>query len=99
MISHFCASNFLNHKNACSTIILYSAGDTNLRSGNAFVDGSTGNLESNLGAPGQQRFGISELGGNRLSGSGYIGAGFKGLGSDVSSSGIPIKIHSRKFLN
>ena len=79
------------------TVILYSADDTNLRNGNTFVGDSSGNLESNLGAFGQQGFGINELGGDRMSGSASVGAGFKGLGSDVSSSGIPIKTHSGKF--
>ncbi|XP_007446125.1 PREDICTED: protein rtoA-like [Lipotes vexillifer] len=61
--------------------------DTSLRIGNTFVGDSSGNLESNSGAFGQQGFGVNELGGNRMSGSASVGAGFKGLGSDVSSSG------------
>lgn len=83
----------------CSvTIILYSAGDTSLRSENIFVGDSFGNFESNLGASDQQGFGINEIGGDAMSGSGFVGAGFKGLDYDASSSGIPNKTHSGKFI-
>jgi len=79
------------------TIILYSTGDTGLRSGDTFVGDSSGNLETGLGSSGQQGLKIDELERDSLSGTASVGAGFKDLGSDVSSSGIPIKIHSEKF--
>ena len=82
----------------CSvTIILYSTGDTSLRSGDTFVGDSSGNLETGLGSFGQQGLKIDELERDSLSGTASVGAGFKDLGSDVSSLGIPIKIHSEKF--
>ncbi|XP_046518926.1 mucin-19 [Equus quagga] len=62
-------------------------GDTSLRSENIFVGDSFGNFESNLGASDQQGFGINEIGGDAMSGSGFVGAGFKGLDYDASSSG------------
>lgn len=79
------------------TIILYSTGDTGLRSGDTLVGDSSGNLETGLGSFGQQGLKINELERDSLSGTASVGAGFKDLESDVSSSGIPIKIHSGKF--
>ena len=91
-------AKFLNHRmfSVCSvTIILYSTGDTSLRSGDTFAGDSSGNLEPGLGSS-QQGLRIDELERDSLSGSPSVGAGFKDLGSDVSSSGIPIKTYSGK---
>lgn len=71
------------------TIIVYSAGDASWRSvGDGFE-----NLESNLGASDQKRFGITEIEKDRVPDSGSVGAGFKDLRSDASdSSGIPLSL-------
>ncbi|XP_045632483.1 mucin-19, partial [Ursus americanus] len=62
-------------------------GVTSLRNRNAFVGDSSGKSEANLGVSGRQGFKISEIGGDRMSGSGSVQAGFKGFGSDAGSSG------------
>ena len=70
------------------TTILYSAGDTSLRSVSADVGDRSENLESNLGSSGQQGLEINELGGDGLSGSTSVEDELKGFASDASSSGI-----------
>lgn len=73
-------------------IILCSAGDTSLRNRNTFAGDSSGKSEINVEVSGQQGFGINEIGGTRMRGSGSAGAGFKGFGSDAGSSGIPLRV-------
>ena len=70
------------------TTILYSAGDTSLRSVSTDVGDRSENLESNLGSSGQQGLEINELGGDGLSGSASVEDELKGFASDASSSGI-----------
>ena len=70
------------------TTILYSAGDTSLRSVSTYVGDSSENLESNLGSSDQQGLEINELGGDGLSGNASVEDERKGFGSDPSSSGI-----------
>jgi hypothetical protein len=67
--------------------MLYSAGDTSLRGENQFVDGSSGNLKSNVRASGEQRLGTNKIGWSGLSGSASAGAQLKGSGIEASSSG------------
>ncbi|XP_044082305.1 mucin-19 [Neovison vison] len=62
-------------------------GDTSLRNRNTFAGDSSGKSEINVEVSGQQGFGINEIGGTRMRGSGSAGAGFKGFGSDAGSSG------------
>ncbi|XP_032203677.1 mucin-19 isoform X9 [Mustela erminea] len=62
-------------------------GDTSLRNRNTFAGDSSGKSEINVGVSGQQGFGINEIGGTRMRGSGSAGAVFKGFGSDAGSSG------------
>lgn len=65
-----------------------------MRDRSTFVGDSSGKSETNLGVSGQQGFGISEIGGDRMSGNGSAQAGFKGFGSDAGSSGIPLSLCS-----
>lgn len=93
-ISFLCIriSESWNVFNTLCDIVLYSAGVTSLRNRNAFVGDSSGKSEANLGVSGRQGFKISEIGGDRMSGSGSVQAGFKGFGSDAGSSGIPLSL-------
>ncbi|KAF3816205.1 hypothetical protein GH733_014378, partial [Mirounga leonina] len=61
-------------------------GDSGLRNRNTFVGDSPGKSETNVGVSGQQGFGINEIEGTKMSGSGSARAGFKGLGSHAGSS-------------
>ncbi|XP_027969008.1 LOW QUALITY PROTEIN: mucin-19 [Eumetopias jubatus] len=64
--------------------------DTGLRNRNTFVGDSPGKSETNVGVSGQQGFGINEIVGTKMSGSGSARARFKGLGSDAGTTSARI---------